>query len=382
MLRASGLLDSASVTGIAAETIGEGEGFLGTIVRIRLSYDRKEAAAPKTVIAKFPIGLDGNRGLAEGAGVYEREIRFYRDLADRTNISKPLHYYSAMDANPMLERADQLEPLANLIPAWLIRLMLPLTTRFNSRSKRRYLLLMEDLSPAVPGNQVAGCRLSVAKAIVRNLAVMHAGWWDDPELYDIKWIARVNYAARLVRKVLKREANSYMAEFSPEMPILRDLIPWLNDHIVELTNRLAEPPITLLHGDYRLDNMCVLESGTDVNVTLFDWQSIQIGRGVFDLAYFITGNLPREDALHVERELVRIYHTTLQDEGVEGYDDEICMRDYDISKLVLFYRMIVLSTDIGKLLDLGNDRGSELRAVWLERLRSLIPRNWKSLLNA
>jgi len=173
-----------------------------------------------------------------------------------------------------------------------------------------------------------------------------------------------------------------MAEFSPEMPILRDLIPWLNDHIVELTNRLAEPPITLLHGDYRLDNMCVLESGTDVNVTLFDWQSIQIGRGVFDLAYFITGNLPREDALHVERELVRIYHTTLQDEGVEGYDDEICMRDYDISKLVLFYRMIVLSTDIGKLLDLGNDRGSELRAVWLERLRSLIPRNWKSLLNA
>lgn len=381
MLRESGRLRASKVTGLETEIIGEGEGFMGTIVRLGLSYDREEANAPGTLIGKFPIGSDKNRGLAEGAGLYEREIRFYRDLAAKTDIAKPDLYYSAMDPNPMLEKGIQLERLVNRAPVWLLRLLLPLFTRLSSRSKRRYILLMEDLSPAIPGDQVTGCSADVAEVIVRNLAIMHAGWWASPELDEIKWLTRVNFLAPLAHKFIKREADRFMAGANSETPGIMELVPWLNDHIIELVNRLSEPPITLLHGDYRLDNMCLSGSGTDVNVTLFDWQTMILGRGPLDLAYFITGNLPTEEALKVESQLVRAYHTTLLNNGVKGYDDEKCMCDYEISKLILFYRMMALDSDLSDLIDFGKGRGPELLDVWMERLTSLIPQDWERLLD-
>lgn len=378
MLRESNRLQESIVTGFETEILGEGEGFLGTIVRLRLVYDREEATAPASLIVKFPIGLDQNRGMAESIGLYEREIRFYRELADKTNVCKPEHYYSAMDSNPMLEKTDQIEPVLNRLPAWLIRLSIPLLTRFSSRSKRRYLLLLEDLSPALPGNQVNGCTFDVAEVIVRDLAIMHAGWWQSSELDEIKWLTRVNYLAPFMQKFIKKESEAFMADLSPEMPLVLELIPWLDDHIIELVDRLSEPPITLLHGDYRLDNMCLSGDGADVKMTLFDWQTMILGRGPFDLAYFITGNLAAEEASKAESRLVSTYHATLLNNGVKGYDWDQCMSDYKISKLVFFYRMSAINSD---LINLGNERGAELIDVWMARLKSLIPSDWESLLN-
>lgn len=378
MLRDSNCLQTSTVTGFETEILGEGQGFLGTIVRLKLNYDSTEVTAPASLIVKFPIRLDQNRGLAESVGLYEREIRFYRELADKTNVCKPEHYYSAMDSNPLLEKTDQIETFFNRIPAWLIRLTLPFLSRLNSRSKRRYMLLIEDLSPAIPGNQVNGCTFDVAEILVRDLAIMHAGWWQNPDLDEIKWLTRVNYLAPFMQKLLKQESAGFMADLSTEMPVVLQLVPWLNDHIIELVDRLSEPPITLLHGDYRLDNMCLLGEGADVKMTLFDWQTMILGRGPFDLAYFITGNLPVEEAYLVESQLVRTYHNTLLDTGVKGYDYDTCMRDYELSKLVLFYRMSAVDSD---LIDLGNERGAELMEVWMKRITSLIPQNWESLLD-
>jgi len=378
MLRVSDRLRTSKVTGVETEILGEGEGFLGTIVRHKLSYDHEEATAPASLIAKFPISLDLNRGLAESVGVYEREIRFYRDLAAKTKVRKPELYYSAMDSNPMLEKTDQIERLLNPIPAWLIKLVLPLLTKFNSRSKRRYVLLMEDLSPAMPGNQVKGCGFDVAKVIVRELAIMHSGWWQSPELDEIKWLTRINYLAPFMHKIIKGETDSFIAALSAEMPVAAELIPSISDHIIELVDRLSEPPITLLHGDYRLDNMCLSGNGSDVKMTLFDWQTMILGRGPFDLAYFITGNLPTEEALKVESQLVRVYHSTLLENGVKGYDYDTCMTDYELSKLGFLYRMMAINID---LIDLGDGRGADLIEVWMSRLLALIPQDWERLLD-
>ena len=381
MLRESGRLQTSKVTGLETEIIGEGEGFMGTIVRLRPSYDREEGTAPRTLIGKFPISLDKNRGLAEGVGLYEREIRFYRDLAAKTEVRTPGLYYSAFDANPTLEKANQIEPYLNRVPVWLFRLLLPLLTRFNSHSKRRYILLLEDLAPAITGNQVTGCNADVAEALVRNLAVMHAGWWQNHQLNEIAWLTRVNYLAPLIHKMIMREADGFAAGLRSEMPIVVELIPWLNDHLLELVNRLSEPPLTLLHGDYRLDNMGLLGSGADVKMTLFDWQTMALGRGPLDLAYFISGNLHREAARKAESQLVRAYHTTLLDHGVKGYDAEQCMCDYEISKLYIFYRMMAIDSDLRDLIDFGNERGPELLEIWMDRLKALIPQEWEKLLD-
>ena len=66
------------VRSFTTEILGEGEGFVGTIARIRLEANGE---APRSAIAKFPISVDQNRALGEQLGAYEREIRFYRELA-------------------------------------------------------------------------------------------------------------------------------------------------------------------------------------------------------------------------------------------------------------------------------------------------------------
>ena len=62
--------------------------------------------------------------------------------------------------------------------------------------------------------------------------------------------------------------------------------------------------------------------------------------------------------------------------GVEGYDFEACLRDYELSLLLVTYRMITGM----HLLDFSNERGTALIDRWLDRLEPLLPRDYRELL--
>ncbi len=55
-----------------------------------------------------------------------------------------------------------------------------------------------------------------------------------------------------------------------------------------LLDGLAEAPTTMIHGDYRADNLFFEADGT---VAALDFQLIGTGRGAYDLAYFVTQSL-------------------------------------------------------------------------------------------
>ena len=76
-LRVGGFVKESRVTSFTREALGEGAGFVGQIVRFRLTFDRPEEGAPTSVIGKFPIRLAQNRKMGEALGAYEREVRFY-----------------------------------------------------------------------------------------------------------------------------------------------------------------------------------------------------------------------------------------------------------------------------------------------------------------
>ncbi|KAH8066681.1 ecdysteroid kinase [Aureococcus anophagefferens] len=59
-----------------------------------------------------------------------------------------------------------------------------------------------------------------------------------------------------------------------------------------LTRRLAEPPLTLLHGDFRAANLMVDEGGA---VVVYDWQFAALGNGGYDLAYFVALSAPVDE---------------------------------------------------------------------------------------
>jgi hypothetical protein len=81
VLREAGAMDQARVTSIQSAPIGQ-LGFFGQIPRLRVSYDKLELGAPESLAAKFSAPNPQARAMAHSMGFYEREIGFYRELAD------------------------------------------------------------------------------------------------------------------------------------------------------------------------------------------------------------------------------------------------------------------------------------------------------------
>ena len=86
-------------------------------------------------------------------GFYEREVRFYAQLAAKSPLRTPRCYFSALDGEQGLS-----------------------------------MLLLEDLAPARNGSWVAGCSVEEAEAVVRAIAPFHARWWRRQEIVDMSWL--------------------------------------------------------------------------------------------------------------------------------------------------------------------------------------------------
>ncbi len=154
------------------------------------------------------------------------------------------------------------------------------------------------------------------------------------------------------------------------------LAEFLDTRGLDIVDRLAAHPHTLSHGDYRLDNLCLRESGEGLEVTTFDWQGPSRAPGVLDLAYFVSGNL-REDVAPHESHLVAAYHEELVRGGVSDYPLERCRHGYELAKLLVAYR-IILGIE---MLDFQSERGTALIDGWLARLSASLPADCQALLD-
>jgi len=165
------------------------------------------------------------------------------------------------------------------------------------------------MAPAVQGDQIAGCTPQEA-----HLAV-EANWPDSrPELVRPAWlglssISSRNPATRAGRKGLgdvsvmaaditidKLGARMSAEDAKPSEP------QWFRD--VVAAGR-AET-VSLMHGDYRLDNMLFDPDRT--SITVVDWQTMGVGLPARDLAYFTATSLAPEVRSEIEQDLVGRYH--------------------------------------------------------------------------
>lgn len=80
VLRGAGVLTSGQV--IAARTESVGNGMVAATVRIHLSYDAMaDATAPATLVAKMTSIHEASHKTGVALSVYEKEVRFYQDIA-------------------------------------------------------------------------------------------------------------------------------------------------------------------------------------------------------------------------------------------------------------------------------------------------------------
>ncbi|MFC4595712.1 phosphotransferase [Sphingobium tyrosinilyticum] len=293
VLKGAGI--DAAVASVEAKPIGTGQ--TGECMRFVIHYADDGAPGPRSLIGKFPSSDPASCRAGMAGGDYVREVRFYRDLALTTDVAAPRCYLAELDAD-----------------------------------SGAFVLLLEDLSPARQGDQLAGVTLDQARLVVEEAAKLHAPYWGDPRLAEIDWIKQTTRsttklpAADVVMKTCEGFTERYAGQ--------------LTDHAVTACRRYAERVDhyraiprkfkTIAHYDFRPDNMMFATPEGGHAVTVLDWQTLSWAAGADDLAYFLAGALPAETLRAHEPELLQLYLDALISRGVKDYTMADLERDYAI----------------------------------------------------
>jgi len=302
------------------EPIGTGQ--VGDSVRFTLHF----GADTVTLAGKFAAADPTSRATAAMLGLYAKEVRFYRDIAPQLPIRTPKVLCAELGDDGA-----------------------------------SFVLLFEDLGPARGGNQLAGCTLAEARLVVEQAAALHAPSWNNPAILDLDWL-QPNSAANAQVKVLYPQAQAifrerYAETLEPEFMALCEELA----EITASTDRRAEK-VSLVHGDFRLDNVLFEIRGGAEPVAVLDWQTLTIGNGLTDIGYFLgcgTGDALRRKA---EGELLDLYCAAMTARGVPltrgaVWDDYVLGALHGVSTAV-FSSAFVVRTERGDANFLSMARGA------------------------
>lgn len=330
-LVAGGRPDCPPIRHLKLETIGEGVGLMGEILRCELTF-AGDGGPFESVIVKLPSDKRKNRELGRRWRLYRREFSFYRHLAPASPLRAPALLYGDFDTRT-----------------------------------HRFVLVLEDLRNLKAGDQVRGATPEQARRAVREVAALHGKYWDRVEslrsfafhetLAPWIWSAlQVSYLLSLPRS-LSRLSGSWPPE-------IRDLAEEYGLRLVDHLDHLVREPLTFVHGDYRLDNLFFGEDGLRV----VDWQNSAVSNGLYDVAYFFAGSVSTEVRRAIEREALLEYHDIVCSLGARNFSFERCWRLYRETLL----GCLVLPVVVAGWLEESQGRQMELRdAVATRTARAL-----------
>jgi hypothetical protein len=323
-LRADG--QDVRVDDVVVERVGAG--LMGATYRLTVAFAGPAGSLPSTFVAKLPTPDTEQR--ATVASSYGVELGFYTDVAATVAVRAPRCHHATASAD-----------------------------------HQAFVLLLEDMAPAEPGDQVAGCRPVAAEDAVVNLAGLHGPRWDDPSLADLSPVSELTSAtgdtAVLIAEVYRSATEQFIDRFAGRLSAedgdtLRSVAEVLGAW-------LGAPPAHLgpIHGDYRLDNLLFPPDGA-AGVAAVDWQTLGVGLPARDLAYFLETSLQVDDRRHHEEALVEAYRRALVAHGVRDYPRQACFADY---RYGLLHGPLI--TVLGALYGARTERGDEMFLVMAER---------------
>jgi hypothetical protein len=352
------LATGSTVSEVRCEEIGVGVGFMGQVHRCHLTWDRSDGgddstALPSSVIVKTPTQIPENFAAGDALRSYEREIVVYQTLRTTLGVPMPGYYHGAMDPDPA---PWMLRPLFFLFDHLSIRGINWVIAQFlqlSGKSKRRYILVIEDISDARPPTQMLGGSLDDARRSLEVLARFHAAnWMRSDATQHYRHIFPVDTVPRVGQASSVRNRDAFVERFGP---VLRDgtleRLDAIQARIPEICSSLAAEPWTLLHGDYRLDNVLFRPNG---ELVVLDFQGLGSGRPAIDVAYFITTALTAEHRDN-EEPLLRTYHDALVAAGVSSYSFEQLVRDGELAKELLAHRIVGSADVIDTTVAAGGD---------------------------
>ena len=324
------LVDWPEIESVTHDDIGDGTGIFGQISRLNLTYAGDAGSSPAKMIVKMACLEPENLAVGNALGIYERELRFYEELADQLPFRIPAKYLAS--------RADD----------------------------GRFVLIIEDLSGEfVVGDQVVGATLAQAEAVVDALIPFHAQWWEHADLGSMEWLPVPNAPAykaavpgiyRAGLPVLEAEWTDRVS--AEAIAVAKAVEPKFE----ELMDRMAEGPRTVIHSDTRLDNIFFSADGNN-EVAIIDFQLALRGRAVADIAYLVGTSVPTDIGKANWEALLRRWHNGIVAAGIDyAWDDAV--KAY--KEIAMFYMSGAMSL-IGTF-DAGEGRGAQLVEAYSTRI--------------
>lgn len=258
-------LGDSSIADFTTTRIGTGQ----VALCYRLALEREEypgvPAIPPTLVFKLPATDPKSKGIGLAMDLYERETKFYSELAATqppNSLAKPHYSY------------------------------------FENGT---FSLLMKDAVGAVVGDELVGATIEQARSAVRALGdierlfPLEALLEKAPWVFDREPVPREYFEALTMRFL---EEFGGRLEEEEVVVIERLLTRW--DAYVELSR---ESPRGLVHGDFWLGNVLFGEE----TAVVVDWQTVDVGPVMRDLAMFFGGSICTEERRQYADELTELY---------------------------------------------------------------------------
>jgi hypothetical protein len=329
------------INDVQIHEIGAGIGVSSAVYRAHLAGPDVPAKVPETVVVKL-TAIDPNAAFTSTVlRMYIREAKFFNELAGDMPVRVPAAHYGDV-----------------------------------SDDGAEFVVVMEDLAGNRMLDQTAHLDDADAEACIDNLAVWHANWWNRADGHAESGLA-VALADPIYPAMLPMLFDEGWAKLTasagcvpPEA--LQPVGPKFGASVEWILQQLSEGPMTLLHGDYRTDNMMFAPDGA---VLLMDFQLTGVGSAAYDLAYFVGSCLDVDAAK--ERALYDRWVASLVAAGVPESDLEHMWEKYRIASLFCLVYPVVASRGM----DLDVPRERDLVNVMMSRqARAAVDLDWVSLL--
>jgi aminoglycoside/choline kinase family phosphotransferase len=250
--------------------------------------------------------------------VWEREHCFYRDIAGDVTIRVPQVHVNRLD------------------PPCLV---------------------LEDLAPATPGDHLVGATREQAERSIDVLARHHGTWYEHPLLASLEWLPGLDDPSVLsIGPMFEMGWPGFLERYGDELP--ERCLRWCEAFVPTIPTWIQghqNDPVTLVHGDFRLDNLFFDDDGS---VAVVDWQLSMRAPGQTDLVYFCANNLTVANRRQFETALIERYVTAIHAAGVPA--DQVTVEGVRRGYVegMLFYAVSFGASLL--TIDPANERGAAL----------------------
>ncbi len=291
---------TSTVSEVSSEAIGQGAGLQAQVLRLHLAYKKGPGRGPATLILKLASTDPHVRATAVALGFYEREVRFYRDLAHQVGLMSPKCYWCDFD--------------------------------FETGS---FGILLADLGPLASEDELCGISSGRLDTAIGSLADLHNHWWGAPDLQACGWLPRaISADAHGAVESFRQLWPVFLQESGEGLPAATLHLDGddFADAMHHALDDLACRPWTLAHGSFRLDNLFF--TGAPEHVVAIDWQKCSRTVGAFDIAYLLTQSTSVELRRERQWDVLRAWHERLSSKVKNSYSYEDAVADYRLSVLV------------------------------------------------